>query len=333
MIIDDTVVVAVFLLVGVIASLVMTRLSTRLTLALVGTVLSLTVWALLNLIPFEQLINDQVPALTTLLKSLTLMAILFIGNLFLDAMGKDYARAVRWSIPAALTAWKVASWLAVRDTCAPLAQGSSLMFTHCAYKEGYYAVGDAVINVAIVVMVLAILSVLIPLANLRTPVGHAMMLFLLEAILVLIWLVIATIGIWQIHADGRLADWEYTVRPPLAVLIVLLNVFAVLYLPMRATWDAVVFRRSVQPLTAALEVKAPAPDIQTGNLTTRTMDHLGISLESIGATVQNSASDANAQATAQWLRGVGNPPCGVPLSESVWIQRSWLLQVARKLSQ
>lgn len=333
MIIDDTIIVAILLLVGATVSLTMTRLSTRLTLALVGTILTLTFWALLNLVPLELAINSQIPGLSTLLKSLALMAILFLGNLFLDGMGKNYARGFRRTVPVVLTVWKIVAWLAVRDDCAPLAEGLSLVFTHCAYKEDYYAVGDAVINVAIAVMILAALTVLAPLVNPHTSVGHTMTVFLIEAILVLTWLTVATIGIWQFYTEGRLADWQYAVRPPLAITIVILNIIAVLYLPLRASWDAVVFRRRIQPLTAALETKAPGPDIQTGNLTTRTMDHLGISLESIGAPVQNSSSDENAQATAQWLLGSGNPPAGVPISESVWMQRSWLLQVARRLTQ
>lgn len=333
MIIDDTIIVAILLLVGATVSLTMTRLSTRLTLALVGTILTLTFWALLSLVPLERAINSQVPALGTLLKSLTLMGILFLGNLFLDAMGKNYARTFRWTAPAALTLWKVVSWLTVREDCAPFGEGHSLMFTHCAYKEGYYAAGDIVINVAVFLMLVAVSTVLWPLANPHTRVGHTMTLFLIEALVTLVWLAVVTIGIWQIHTIGRLEQWQYMLRPPLAITIVILNIIAVLYLPLRASWDAVVFRRRIQPLAAALAQKSPGPDIHTGNLTTHTMDHLGISLESIGAPVHNSDSDANAQATALWLRDAGNPPAGVPLSESVWIQRSWLLQVARELSR
>lgn len=332
MIPDDSIIVAILMIIGVTVSLTMTRLSTRLTVSLVGTILTLAVWSLLNLEPLDMWLSGWVPALSTLLKSWAVITIVILGNLFLDAMDQRFARPLRWALPAILVPWSIVAWLDVREVCADYTREPSHDFTYCSHRVGPYVFSEIAILLSTAFIVVALISVLWSMATLTTRVGHTMTLFFLVSVGTLMWLVLVTIGMAQIYQTGALADWVYTVRPPLAISTLVLNLCAVLYLPLRAGWDVMVFRRRAQPLTMALELKTTAPTISNGNLTTKTMDHLGLTLDEAGVAVANSSSRADAVATARWLAGSPTPPSGLPIDESLWEQRLWLLQVARMLN-
>lgn len=333
MIFDHNVALAAILLFGVATSLIMTRLSSRLTLALVGTIIALSAWGLLNITPIETWVNSFIPALSSLVKSMVLIAVLLLGNLFIDEMGRNYLRPVRWTLPAVMTVLKGYAWADARSTCNLSSQEDGFAFIHCAYRIPLYVLSEFIVYAAVALMVVAIMTVLWPMASWRSRVGHTMGLFVAVSAACLGWLSIATAGVRHISQGGELSEWQYEVRSILASAVVILNVIAVLYLPMRAALDAAFFRRRARTLISALDTVTPGPDLPTSNPTTRVMDHLGIALDQSGVAVQNGSSPSGAAETAAWLRGSATPPRTIPLGESSWVQRAWLLQVARMMKR
>lgn len=326
-----TIPLAAVAVVGTVASLVMLRPSTRIATGLVGMLGSLTVHTVLNVTALEMALGSYVPAASSLVKDVSLILVLLGIAQVLEGLGALKVKLAWLLTPVFLVIWKVQGWLQARSVCAGAMNGNGYIFDFCGLRVGSYAASEAAVVLVLAVAFIVGMMALRPMASWRSAAGRSVFLLMIAAGTIVLWLVAVALGIGQIFQEGALAHWQYTVRPTTSVFAVVVTLIAVLYLPVAKIVDMVMFPRRITPLLELLAEKGPAPALSTGHPATVVMDHIGMALDDDSVIVRNSTCLGDARTTAQWLQGDGPAPSGIPRQEALWVQREWLLQVAKVL--
>lgn len=306
----------------------------RLSASLLVILLLIFCYAALNVEVLEWQINGVIPALSVLLKDLLMFGVL----LSLWSMGYAMQQELRsrrllaWGIVGVPAVIRIATWQQTRVECSESKSG--YIIKPCLLDYWSYALVDVFCLLFVAVVGVQMLAKLWGLSQKDSAYSRTLRVLSFSIGFMVAWSAVAAIGALEVLILGELQKEQYILRPVLSVLGGVVLMVAMFIMPVQAVTSWVFLRRRLEPVIKLLRQKNGGEAELISDLPVSVMDQLGrMTVQETGEKLTSDASMATAQRMALWLQGRGSCPCSIPSCEPVFVQRRWLLNVARYIEK
>ena len=310
------------------------RRSTRLALAFGIISCALATYLVFNVFQVERWIASVtgVVAVSSLIKNLLFAAAAagFIASWQVCGVCR------RWQVMGALlvvvyvieSSW---TWAQLRGMC-PFFEG--LAYDRCSFGHlggaaseifGLLVVAGAALGTAVAVR---------PFLSPSSRDGRAAAVFVAAVCVLVVWALVAAVGVYDIYRTGDLGPVQYIVRTPLALSGALLMVVACLYLPLSGGVSRAMFAVRCRPIVKVLAIDL-RDQWRVRWSPTALMDAVSSALRNDGYAVRAGDERSGLTSVAEVLRSDkdAGESLPLPLDLTTEAQHRWLLRLARLLKR